>query len=281
MKTMNFPFLGGRIKPDVLTENICHNLNLKLAVEETSSKKKAWNIAQQYLDQGTAVGLKLDAYHLDYFTSKIHFAGHYVAMFGYDDKYAYLVDTRQQGGKVKTTLKSLELARSEKGPMSSSNRTYVIRKNGQGYDLREAVKTAVSKNANEYLNPQIKNFSYKGILKTSSEIKKWFKRSHDIKGDFQTTALLMERAGTGGALFRNLYRDFLQESYELLQLAYLKLACDEFALIADQWTRVSQLFFQAGETQEIKYINEASDILVELSEQERKAMALLEKGEIS
>ena len=281
MKIMNFPFLGGRIKPDALTENICQNLNLKLEVEETTSKKKAWEMVQTYIDQGTAVGLKLDSYHLEYFTNKIHFAGHYVAMFGYDDQYAYLVDTVQQGGTAKTSLQSLALARSEKGPMSSNNRTYVIRSNGQSYDLAKAVKTAVSRNASEYLNPPIKNFSYKGILKTSTEIKKWFKNSQDVKGDFQTTATLMEKAGTGGALFRNLYRDFLKESYELLRLEYLKQAHDEFIAIADQWTQVSKLFCQTGETQKVRYINEASDILQKLSEQERKAMTLLQQGEAS
>ena len=147
MKTMSFPFLGGRIKPDALTENICRNLNLKLEVQETTSKKKAWAIVQNQIDEGTAVGLKLDSYHLDYFTNKIHFAGHYVAMFGYDEEFAYLVDTGQQGGKVKTSLTSLALARSEKGPMSSNNRTYVIRKNKQGYDLTNAIKGAINRNA--------------------------------------------------------------------------------------------------------------------------------------
>ncbi len=113
MKTMDFPFIGGRVSPDVLTENICRNLNLKLEVKETSSLKKAWRNVSDELEQGKVVGLKLDCYHLDYFTSKIHFAGHYVAMYGYDKDYAYLVDTDQQGRQVKTTLKSLELARSE------------------------------------------------------------------------------------------------------------------------------------------------------------------------
>src|SRR5690606_5403706 len=42
MKTMDFPFIGGRIKTDLLTENLCRNLNLKLVVNETSSKQKAW-----------------------------------------------------------------------------------------------------------------------------------------------------------------------------------------------------------------------------------------------
>ena len=84
MKSMDFPFIGGRVKTDLLTENICKNLNLKLIVKESASVKKAWKNIEGPLANGKAVGLKLDCYHLDYFTNKIHFAGHYVAMYGYD-----------------------------------------------------------------------------------------------------------------------------------------------------------------------------------------------------
>lgn len=275
MKTMNFPFIGGRVKPDRITENICRNLNLKLEVQETSSIKKAWHNVRNYIDQGRAVGLKLDCFHLDYFAQKIHFAGHYVAMFGYDHDFAYLIDTRQQGGRVKTSLKSLELARSQKGPMSSKNRTYVIRRNEQEYDLQQAIRTAINRNANDFLTPPIKNFGYKGILKTSTELKRWFAESTDVKGDFQTTAMLMERAGTGGALFRNLYRDFLKESYDLLKLDDLLLAYQAFCESARQWTSISNLFYLAGDTQDINYVNQASEILIMLAEQEKKAMEIL------
>jgi hypothetical protein len=55
-------------------------------------------------------------------------------------------------------------------------------------------------------------------LKTSTEIIKWFRTSKDIEGEFKLSAMMMEKAGTGGALFRNLYRDFLKESHELLKL---------------------------------------------------------------
>ena len=30
MEIIDFPFIGGRVNPDVLTENICRNPNLKL-----------------------------------------------------------------------------------------------------------------------------------------------------------------------------------------------------------------------------------------------------------
>lgn len=275
MKIMDFPFIGGRIKPDALTENICRNLNLKLEVTETTSKKKAWENACKHIEQGKAVGLKLDCYHLDYFSSKNHFAGHYVAMYGYDNEFAYLVDTDQQGGKVKTSLKSLELARSEKGAMSSRNLTYTISKNVEFSDLKKVIKNAIFNNATEYLNPPINNISYKGILKASSEIKKWFKNSKDVKGDFQTTSMLMEKAGTGGSLFRNLYRDFLKESYELTNFDELNEGYNEFVKIANLWKKISELFYQAGETEDIEFINQASEILVNLSEMEKKTMEKL------
>lgn len=278
MKIMDFPFIGGRVKPDVLTENICRNLKLKLNVTETSSTKKAWENVTKHLENGKAVGLKLDCYHLDYFINKFHFAGHYVAMYGYDNEFAYLVDTDQQGGKVKTTLKSLELARNEKGPMSSRNRTYVISKNGKTYDLEKVIKKAIYNNAVEFLNPPIKNIGYKGIFKASAEIKKWFKNSKDLKGDFQTTAMLMEKAGTGGSIFRNLYRDFLKESAELLNSKEINEAYQDYSEIAELWKKVSELFYQAGKTKDIKHINQASKILIDLSERERMTMEKLKKA---
>lgn len=81
---MDFPFIGGRVKPDVLTANICRNLGVELEVKETTSTKKAWANCTSAIAAGQPVGLKLDCYHLDYFTTKIHFAGHYVALYGYD-----------------------------------------------------------------------------------------------------------------------------------------------------------------------------------------------------
>jgi hypothetical protein len=243
MKIMDFPFIGGRVKTDLLTEKLCRNLNLDLEIKETASISKAWDNVKNQLNSGKAVGLKLDCYHLDYFTNKFHFAGHYVAMYGYDNEFAYLIDTDQQGGTVKTTLKNLELARNEKGPMSSKNRSYIINKNGQLTDLKNAIPKAIKNNATEFLNPPIKNIGYKGILKTSSEIKKWFNSTKNAKRDFQTTAMLMERAGTGGSLFRNLYRDFLKESGEILNSTELQEAYNDYSIIADQWKMVSDLFF--------------------------------------
>jgi len=87
-----------------------------------------------------------------------------------------------------------------------------LRKTDRKLDLKTTIIKAIRNNATEHINPPITNTGYKGIYKTSTEIIKWFRTSKDIENDFKTAAMLMEKAGTGGALFRNLYRDFLKES---------------------------------------------------------------------
>jgi len=277
MKLMDFPFIGGRVKPLALSKSLAKNLNLTLELKETVSVKKAWSNVENYIDEGIAVGLQLDCYHLEYFAIKIHFPGHFTAMYGYDDKFAYLVDTKPTGGKVKTSLKSLELARSEKGPMSAKNLMYSVQRSADKYDLSEAIVAAISNNTKEYLNPPIKNIGYKGILKTSVEIKEWFKKSADIENEFCTTAMLMEQAGTGGALFRNLYRDFLKEAYAITNLESISLAHHRFIEIAELWTKVATLIEQAGKKKDENLVNQASQILEELSEKEYSAMKLLDQ----
>lgn len=192
-------------------------------------------------------------------------------MYGYDSEWAYLVDTKQQGGLVKTSLKSLALARNEKGPMSSRNRMYSMSASKNCTEIEKAILPAMQRNAFNYLNPPIQNIGYKGIIKTASEIKKWF-QDRNTATEFCTVATLMEKAGTGGALFRNLYRDFIKESFEILGIKEFENIYSDFCVVAELWTKVASLFFKAGESGEVRYINEASDILQELALLEKEAM---------
>ena len=281
MKTMDFPFLGGRIKPDLITENIATNLGLLLTVKETTSRAKAWRRVKELLDAGRLVGLKLDCYHLEYFSQPTHFAGHYVAIRGYDDHQAFLVDTQQQGTTAVTSLESLALARNEKGPMSSRNRYFTLAIDPEHPQpmtretLAETVTTAIRKNAATYLNPPIKNLCYKGIEKTSREILCWYDTSDNVQEEFATTAMLMERAGTGGALFRNMYRDFLQEAHQLTGAENINAAHSAFVNIAHDWSQVIALFEQVGATGDRTYVEQASELLKSLAKQEQAAMQLL------
>ena len=142
-------------------------------------------------------------------------------------------------------------------------------------NLKNAIKCAIIKNATEYLNPPITNIGYKGILKTSREIIKWFKNSKNIARDFKTTAMLMEKAGTGGGLFRKIYCDFLLESAEKLDSELLIKAGQKFEIIAQRWSEVAYLFDKAGGSEDIIHVNSAAKILADLSIMEKTVMQQL------
>ncbi|MNL12879.1 hypothetical protein D3C87_1337600 [compost metagenome] len=85
----------------------------------------------------------------------------------------------------------------------------------------------------------------------------------------------MEKAGTGGALFRNLYRDFLEECMAHLGDSRLDKAHRLFTEIAPMWVSVSSSFDKAGSTGSYQELNQASKLLTEIADKEREAMELL------
>jgi hypothetical protein len=274
-KNMDFPFLGGRTKPTTITRTVADRLGLTLHVQETASPRRAWQNVADALAAGRPVGLQLDSYHLDYFTTKVHFGGHLVAMYGYDDTHAHLVDTAQQGGTVTTTLTSLARARGERGPMTARNLSYTITCPGGRPELGDAIRTAVRNNARTFLDPPIANLGHRGIDKAARQVTRWLDRASDPARDLPLAATLMERGGTGGALFRNMYRDFLAECATIVDDDNLRLGHQRYAEIAPLWTEVAHHITAAGETRDPEQLTRASAILTELADRERHAMQVL------
>ncbi|MFC4587740.1 BtrH N-terminal domain-containing protein [Sphaerisporangium corydalis] len=274
-KGMDLPFLGGRVRPFELTRNLAGRLGLDLEVRETTSRRKAWQNVTDHIDAGRAVGLQLDSHHLDYFTSKEHFGGHIVAMYGYDDDAARLVDTGQQGGAVTTGLAALAAARAERGPMTARNRSFTLTVPERVPAPRDVVVPAIKACAAGFLDPPIANLGHRGIEKTARQIGRWWGRSADPARDLPRAALLMEHAGTGGALFRNLYRDFLGECAELRDDAALRTGHEMYGRAAAMWTGVAGLIAKAGESGDPAPLDQAATLLHDLSRLEHDAMRAL------
>jgi hypothetical protein len=277
-KNMDFPFLGGRVKPFELTRNLAAALGLELVVQETGSPRRAWENVKAPLDAGHPVGLQLDSYHLPYFSSKVHFAGHVVALYGYDDRDARLVDTEQQGGAVSTSLTSLAEARAARGPMSARHRSFTLTVPAGGTPgPADRIVPAISACADAFLHPPIANLGHRGIEKAGRLVPTWLRRTDDPRRDLPQAALLMERAGTGGALFRNLYRDFLAECAELLDSDHVRTGHALYAEAATLWTEVAALIEKAGASGEEEHLRQAGTVLGELARVEREAMRELSR----
>lgn len=281
-KQQEVPFLGGRVKPFVLTQNLAERLGLELRVQETTSARKAWAQVRASIDQGIPVGLQLDSFDLDYFGSRVHFAGHVVAMYGYDDARAFLVDTAQQGGAVSTSLESLARARAARGPMSARHRSFTVEVPAPDMKVEHlipAIIPAIIACAEEFLTPPISNLGNRGIRTAAKRVRSWFDRVEDPGRDLAVIATLMERAGTGGALFRNLYRDFLTECHGLLEgepaADLVEQGRNLFAESALLWTRVAELIERAGTTRNPEHLSEASHQLEDIAAIEISAMTAL------
>ncbi|MEV4019791.1 BtrH N-terminal domain-containing protein [Nonomuraea angiospora] len=274
-KNMGFPFLGGRVKPFDLTRNLAARLGLELLVQETTSPRRAWENVAASIDAGRPVGLQLDSYHLAYFGSKVHFGGHVVAMYGYDDHDAYLVDTDQQGGAVSTSLTTLAQARAARGPMTAKHRSFTLTAPRSLPSPRDHIVPAITACADAFLNPPIANVGHRGIDKAGKLVRTWLQRTDNPQRDLPQAALLMEKAGTGGALFRNLYRDFLAECVQLLDSSHLRTGHGLYVEAATLWTEAATLITKAGESGEAQYLVQAGTVLRDLSRIEREAMRAL------
>ncbi|MEW2586943.1 BtrH N-terminal domain-containing protein [Streptomyces virginiae] len=274
-KNMDFPFLGGRVKPFDLTRNLAARLRLELRVQETTSPRKAWDNVTASIDAGHPVGLQLDSYHLDYFGSPVHFGGHVVAMYGYDDRSAYLVDTEQQGGAVSTSLSSLARARAARGPMSAKHRSFTLTVPANTHAPHGQIIPAISACAEAFLNPPIANLGHRGIDKAAKLVRTWLQRTENPQRDLPQAAVLMEKAGTGGALFRNLYRDFLAECAHLLESHHLRTGHRLYAEAALLWTGAAALIKEAGEKGDARHLARAGSVLGDLARVEREAMHAL------
>lgn len=277
LSSMPLPFVGGRVKPFALTTALCANLGVELQVSETSSKPKAWAALEQPLLEGRPVGLQLDCFHLAYFSRPIHFAGHFVAAYGWDDQHVQVVDTQAQGSEQRVSRAKLEAARFEKGPMAAKARSWTVAAPQRGFDagkvLPKAIRKAIAGNARDFLSPAFKGASYLGMRKLAASLPGWLEIAKEPARDLELAALLMEKAGTGGSLFRNFYRDFLREACEHAgPQPALKRGQASFAASAEEWAAVAGLLESAGRKAEAAPLEAAAARCLRIADLELEAM---------
>jgi Domain of unknown function (DUF4872)/Butirosin biosynthesis protein H, N-terminal len=276
LASLPLPFVGGRTKPFALTTALCANLGLECVAVETSSKPKAWATLERALLEGTPVGLQLDCYHLEYFSKPVHFAGHFVAAYGFDERDVLVVDTAQQGSAQRASRRGVEAARFAKGPMAAKARSWTIVAPRRVPDLRPAITRAIRANARDYLSPPFKGASHSGIRKLAASLPGWLQLARDPAADLSLAAMLMEKAGTGGALFRNFFRDFLQEAREHLGAEpSLKKAHASFAASASEWTEVAARIDAAGRTGDAAHLADAARRCLRIADLEVDGMRAL------
>ncbi len=277
LSSLPLPFVGGRSKPFALTRALCSNLGLGCHAEETASKAKSWTRLAAHLDAGRAVGLQLDCFYLPYFERAPHFAGHFVAATRLLGDDVEVVDTKPQGTVQRVHRSDLEAARHARGPMSANALLYTVEA-GPTKALSEAASAAMVRNAKTYLAPAFGGSGALGIAKLARSLPTWLDKAKSPRGDLLLAADLMERAGTGGALFRNLYRDFLREAGEYVAPARAKAVREAHSAMtraAEMWTRIAALLAQVAVDGRAEHLREAAQLCGSIVDAEQAAMLAL------
>ena len=295
-------FVGGRGSKGI--EDVCQILGVRWERKTTTSAKKAWQAVRELIDNDVPVMLQVDMFYLDYFRGETgHFGGRMIVLAGYDEERgeAYVTDVynekieakRREDGLFVTSLESLAEARSSKfKPFPPRNAWFTFAFPKESTPLEKAVKTAIKSNAENFLNPPIKNLGIKGIRHFAKQVIKWpdtisgtvydpiqFKTEIPmLKLNLFLAYAFIEEAGTGRGLFRRIYSRFLGEAGHMLHAKILKKASNLMMKSADIWTEIANVLLTASEAQQDKVkdiLVKAQPKITECAEIEEKAFKLL------
>jgi len=303
----NIPFfLGGKqgtIEPNSLA---CRLLGITLRKQSFTSADNAWDESKKLIDQDIPLILEVDLGYLPYFEGEgeIHFGGHAITLAGYDEgnRIAYVGDTEFDGFQ-KVTIEQLKKCRSsEYGPkfMRPNNTQFSMKRrpDGKHPPLAAAVKVAIQKVVNNMLRPSVNNNGVQGLKLFASSISQWEEKlkgeAKDPEGKIISRSRLMfellfgyiETWGTGGASFRNLYKEYLEEllTHPDLKEGPKAWIADEFKILGDCipiitdsakcWTLFAETLNNAANQHKDDCLN-----YVDLNELQEIALNILSKEE--
>ncbi|MFF7736471.1 BtrH N-terminal domain-containing protein [Streptomyces sp. NPDC007984] len=242
------PMLTGRIEPAQLSRNACAALGVTLREARSPDPETASAEATRLLAAGHVVGVSVDIFHLDYFSSRSHFASHYIAVYGLDDSLAHVVDTDQQGGAQTLPAESLRRARaSDEGFMPSPHLHLYVEDLPERLTtdpdavLREQIWNAIRLTAQRMTEDRGPRYGLRAMRRAASEIAEW---SDTLAAPDETVpgvGRFWRFAGTGGANFRTLYGEFLREARQRCDDPELDPFVEDFTAVRRQWDQAIEL----------------------------------------
>ena len=247
MKQMPTPFVGGMNGgkfPTILGLAV-DRLGGEWKVLKSISLKRAHGHLRQTLEMNQPALVCVDLGFLNYLSlgGDDHFGMHTILVYGIDEAkdLAYISD--RFATPITISLSDLQEARaSEYHPFPALNKIMQVLMPENLVPLEEIIPSAIKNNANFMLNPPISNAGAKGILKWNQELKKYPKILPDNRTITQALIehfVYIEVGGSGGALFRRMYSQFLKEASQVMRDPELHRISFLYDEISDLWSQVA------------------------------------------
>jgi len=250
MKQMPYPVVGGMNRSDCrrfpgILGKAARRLGGSFDSILTKSVKKSHTFLKDTLNQNQPGLVCVDMAYLDHLLTgeDDHFGEHNLLVYGIDEPndLAYLSD--RFDGTVTMSLRKLQKARaSEYQPFPAMNQMVRFTFPEKLTPLERIIPGAIKENVDALLNPPISNVGVKGVVKWSKELPKYPKmisNPRDLAHALVMHYIYIETGGSGGAIFRRIYADFLREAGELMDNSALTRASTQFGEISDVWTEIA------------------------------------------
>ncbi|MFW9903774.1 MAG: BtrH N-terminal domain-containing protein [Candidatus Thorarchaeota archaeon] len=268
-----FPiFIGGKQGSIVKDSMVCRVLGLNIGIETFNSSVVAWDTSKRWIMQNIPLGIQVDMGFLSYFDwpEEMHFGGHYITLTGFDEVkgVAFIYDTEFDDVQ-EVSIEELKKARrskfGERFLHPHNKQVHILtRPDGKKSPFARAVKLAlrqvaqqvVAPSTNYHGIPALRLFmesipSWPNILKGTLKIPYSNKIVSKSAFTLEMVYRLIEEMGTGGAIFRNLYSNYLKElvdhpeikeginAWKEEELFYLEDAMEQITKSAVLWTEFS------------------------------------------
>lgn len=198
-------------------EKVFNTLGVPFSWSSYSDKPSASADLYQALQENRPSLLLTDIYHLPYFGSSTHFPGHaIVAWLRDEERDDVLVSDTEQPALIAVPAASLADARFSTAPPFIHHGNLFAPRSMDTSVTPECVRQAIYDNAYALANGN--RFSGLAALDTWVEALPRWAAEENWRWSLRFAYQVIEKRGTGGAGFRAMYAEFLEEAREMLPL---------------------------------------------------------------
>ncbi|MEU9820242.1 BtrH N-terminal domain-containing protein [Pseudonocardia alni] len=233
-----------------LTTKLCGRLAIECEVRTTDSPDLGWRWLRDEIDQGYPLLCWADMKDLPYLNVQMRMSRHDIVAIGYGISDVTVVDNDRE---LPQSLRHIDLVRARNShgfPTPTRNTCYPMRFPKSLPLLHETAASALRASAENMLDDRPSSFlgnhnveiseavGLDGVKFFARDVERWGAATDEdqLAAAHSLLAVFIEKAGTGGGLFRRLQAEFLDRLSELTSDSAVIAAARTWRDLAEAWT---------------------------------------------
>lgn len=200
------------------------------------------------IDQGKPAIIQTDIFHLPYYNSGTHFPGHVVTVWGYEPaKSVFMVTDTEKKDLLAVPFAAMRRARySNGGFFRCAGNLFAPDTIAEPADLTAVIRASIRYNSKTLLDGIEDWGGVNALDKWRNELAVW-PGFEDAQWTARFAYQVIEKRGTGGGGFRQLYAHFLEQAAAYLPEISAAGLPDKMALTAKAWSTLANTLKAASE----------------------------------